>query len=597
MSRPLATLTRLLGWGVLLIVTLFYFVPILMLIIGAFRDAPPGQPGNFSLAGVEEAFSNPATWQSLGNSLWLAVMVGIISTGIAAIMAAIAASRAWVARFVVPIMAVSLALPPLFFGLSWDLLGSPRLGLINGLLWSWFGVDGVTIGGAWGTAILVGLKVSTLVFFIVLGPFISMDRRQEEAAVVAGAGPIRTALTVTLPALAPALLGGFSIGFIIGVTAFDMPLILGRPDGFTVFSTQIYSALTDSSPPDYAHASSLGLMLIVIVLALVALRWVLLDKRSFATVGGKKTSFAPEPTKTVSVISAVAVAAYTILVLVLPAAQMVLASLQPAFGAGNLSLVNYERVLEDPQLRTSLWNTAFVGIFGGALAVGVAFLLALVGRYGATGMRRILDLATWLPWATNGVLLGLGLVWTFIVLTPLRGMFGTIWIVLIGLVIAVTPLAGRTVDGALAQIGRELEEAGRVSGGGVVRVAFGIVLRLIAPAALGAWFISAINIVGNLDVPILLSLPTNRVMSVSVYNYWGSGQGTTAAALFCLVIGAGGIVALVGYLAIKIASRVISALRTARVARELPPPSRPRHPAQATPENDSSPQLSAVAGR
>ena len=587
---------RLVGWAVLLTVTLLYFVPIFMLIIGAFRDAPPGSPGEFTLAGVAEAFGNPATWSSLGNSLWLALMVGIISTGTAAIMAAIAASRARVARFVVPIMAISLAMPPLFFALSWDLLGSPRLGLINGPLWSSFGAEGIVIGGAWGTAVLLGLKVSTLVFFIVLGPFLSMDRRQEEAAIVAGAGPIRTALTVTLPVLAPALLGGFSIGFIIGVTAFDMPLILGRPDGFTVFSTRIYSALTDSSPPDYAHASALGLMLILIVLALVTARWFVLDRRSFTTVGGKKSGFAPPPTKAASLLGVIAVVAFSTLVLVLPAAQMVLASFQPAFGAGDLSLVNYQRVLNDPQLRTSLWNTAFVGVVGGALAVGVAFLLALAGRYGAAGMRRILELATWLPWATNGVLLGLGLVWTFIVLTPLRGMFGTIWIVLIGLVIAVTPLAGRAVDGALAQIGRELEEAGRVSGGGVVRVAFGIVLRLIAPAALGAWFISAINIVGNLDVPILLSLPTNRVMSVTVYNYWGSGQGTTAAALFCLVIAVGGIVALVGHLAIKVSSRALNALRAARVGGEPTPPP-PRSRAHTPPDTDSATPRSSARGK
>ncbi|MEV8273050.1 iron ABC transporter permease [Microbacterium sp. NPDC077184] len=567
--RSFFTPGRLFGWAVLLIVILLYFVPILMLIVGAFRDSAPGQPGSWSLQGFVDAFSDPTTWRSLGSSLWLAVVVGIISTLVAGMMAAIAASKSPIARLVVPTMVVALAMPPLFFALSWDLLGTPRLGLINGFLWDVFGIPGINIGGAWGTAIFLGLKVSTLVFFILLGPFLSMDRRQQEAAVVSGAGKIRVALTVTIPALLPALLGGFSIAFIIGVTAFDIPLILGRPEGFTVFSTQIYGALADSSPPNYAVASSLAMVLIAIVLTLVGLRWMLLDRRSFTTVGGKATGYAPDPTPLSRVASVVAYVVFTVVVLLLPAAQMALASLQPIFGAGALSLANYTRVLQDPQIQSSLGNTIFVAVVGGALAVLIAFVLALIGRYGATAMRRTLDLATWLPWAANGVLLGLGLVWMFIVITPLRGFFGTIWIVLLGLVIASTPLAGRTIDGAIAQIGGELEEAGRVSGAGVTRVAVGIVLRLMTPAVLAAWFISAIHIVGNLEVPILLALPTNRVMAVSVYQYWGNGQGTTAAALFCLVIGAGILVALAGALLMWIGGRILKTRNRSSAAVEI----------------------------
>jgi len=570
MNRVAAYLTpgRLLGWLVLLAVVLLYFVPVLMLVIGAFRDAPPGTPGAWTIDGVVTAFSDPLTWQALGNSLWLALMMAILSTVVAAIMATIAASRSPIARLVTPVMVVALAMPPLFFALSWDLLGTPGLGLVNGWLSHLTGWSGISVSGAWGTAFVGGIKVSTLVFFMLLTPFRAMDRRQEEAAAVAGAGRLRVALTVRIPALLPALLGSFMIAFIIGLTAFDIPLIVGRPDGFYVFSTQIYAALNDTSPPNYAVASALAMVLIAIVLILVALRWLLLDRRSFTTLGGKASDFAPEPTRAAAIGGGVFFGLFTLLVLVLPAAQMVLASFQPAFGAGTLSMANYNRVLRDPSIQSALGNTALVAILGGALAVAIAFLLALVGRYGATAMRRTLDLATWLPWAANGVLLGLGLVWTFITISPLRDLFGTVWIVLIGLVVATTPLASRTIDGALVQIGRELEESGRVFGAGATRVALGVVMRLMMPAMLAAWFITAIHIVGNLEVPILLSLPTNRVMAVSVYQYWGSGQGTSAAALFCLVIGAGILIGAVVALVLFVVGRFL------RVRRRRSPASR-----------------------
>lgn len=560
---------RLMGWAVLAVVIILYVLPIVMLIVGAFRDAAPGQPGSWTLDGFRTAFSDPRTWTSLGNSLWLALMMGLIGTGIAAVMAAIAASPMRAGRWVTPVMVIALGMPPLFFAMSWDVLLSPRLGIMNGFFWSAFGWEGITLGGGAATAVIGGMKVSTLVYFLLLGPFRSMDRRQEEAAQVGGAGRLRVALTVTLPALLPALLAGFSIAFIIGVTAFDIPLIIGLPDGFNVFSTQIYAALNESSPPNYASASALAMVLIAIVISLVVARWLILDRRSFTTVGGKAAGYAPHPDRTTRILAIIAFVIFAFFVLVLPATQMVLSSLQPIFGAGTLSTANYTRVLQDPQLRTSLSNTAFVSIVGGAVAVGVAFTLALIGRYGSVAMRRMLDLATWLPWAANGVLLGLGLVWTFITIAPLRGLFGTIWIVLIGLVVATTPLAGRAIDGALAQISRELEESGRVFGGGVVRVAIGVVLRLMLPAVLAGWFISAINIVGNLEVPILLSLPTNRVLAVSIYQYWGNGQGTTAAAVFCLVTGIGILIAAVGAGLMWIGGRLLSAQRRSRAQHAL----------------------------
>lgn len=568
------------GWIVLSTVLLFYVVPVLMLVFGAFWSAAPGQPGSWTLSGFTSAFGDPRTWTSLGNSLWLAVFVGLIATGVAATMATIAASTMPVARWVTPIMVVALAMPPLFFALSWDVLGSPRLGLINNALWSTLGIPGLDLGGAWGTALITGLKVSTLVYFMLLGPFRSMDRRQEEAARVTGAALPRVLLTVTLPALLPALLSAFSIAFVIGVTAFDIPLIIGLPDGFTVFSTQIYTALNQSSPPDYSTAGALALILIAIVIAIVAIRWVALDRRDFTTVGGKGGGYTPESTPWGRVVGAATVTIFAVLLLVLPAAQMIISSLQPVFGAGSLTLANYTRLLQDSQLQSAIANTALVSIVGGGLAVAIAFLFALIGRYGSTSMRRFLDLATWLPWAANGVLLGLGLVWTFITIVPLRELFGTVWIVLIGLVVATTPLASRTIDGALAQLGRELEESGRVFGGSVVRVAVGIVLRLMAPAMISAWFICAIQIVGNLEVPILLAVPTNRVLAVSIYQYWGNGQGTTAAAVFCLVIGIGIVIALVAMLAARILGMLLRARRR-RIAAVVPPPA-PAPPVRET---------------
>ena len=66
-----------------------------------------------------------------------------------------------------------------------------------------------------------------------------------------------------------------------------------------------------------------------------------------------------------------------------------------------------------------------------------------------------------------------------------------------------------------------------------------------------------------------MSLPTNRVLAVSIYQYWGNGQGTTAAAVFCLVTGIGILIAAVGAGLMWIGGRLLSAQRRSRAQHAL----------------------------
>lgn len=543
--------------GLLAVAASMYVLPLVMVIYAAFRTAAPGMPGSFTLAGFTAAFSDPETYRTLGSSLWLAVMTGFGATGLAVVFAWIVSrTNAALRRMVTPLMVVVLATPPLFFSLSWNLLGTPKFGLLNQMLGA-VGLpnDIVHVGGGWGTWFVLSLKICSLGYFILIGPFLAMDRRLEEASLIAGASRVRTFVSVNIPVLAPAVLGVFIITFIIGLIAFEIPLIIGRPAGFSVLSTQIYGFVTNETPPNYAAASSLALLFIVAVVVLVSIKWRLLDRRQFTTVSGKGTKPEPWDIGRGTWLCNGVIVAYALLAFVLPIAQIVLGSLQPLFGVNRFGLENYRTLLSDPSVVPAITNTAVLAIAGGLLAVMISLLLGMVGRHSGVRMRRSLELATWLPWAAHGIILGLGLVWAFLTVPFLRGLFGTVWIVLIGLVIASTPVAGRAVDAALAQVGAELEESARVSGASALRAATGIVVRLILPACLAAWLITGIQIAGNLEVPILLSLPTNETVAVLVFQLNTQGQSTQAAALFCLILGfaaTGGLI----YLAAKAASRI-----------------------------------------
>lgn len=556
-------------------VSVLYVLPIVMTVYGAFRTAPPGLPGSFSLDGMVDAFSDARTYTTLANSLWLAVSAGVTATALAVAFAWIVTrSNAALRWIVTPLMAIVLATPPLFFALSWNLLGTPRFGLVNTLLGALGLPDSLAVTGRWGVWFVLSLKLCSLGYLILIGPFLAMDRRLEEASLIAGAGRLKTFARINVPVMAPAITSVFIMGFVIGLVVLDIPLIIGRPAGFQVFATQIFDYASNEIPPDYAAASALALVLIATVVVLVAIRWKLLDSRQFTTVTGKGAKSEPWDLGRWTWPCNAFILVYALLAVVLPIVQIVLGSLQPVFGVNRFSTDNYKALLEDPQVMPAIVNTAQYAVIGGLLSVGIALLLALAGRHGTARLRRGLDLVTWLPWAVQGVILGLALVWTFLALTFLQPLFGTISIVLIGLVIASTPIAGRAVDAALAQVGRELEESARVSGASPARTGLGIVTRLILPTCCAAWLITAIQIAGNFEVPVLLSRPANQPVAVLVFQLNAQGQVTQAAALFVLVFGA----ALA--LAVPLASIAWAVRRRSR--RRTPP-------AEAVPTPDRTP--------
>lgn len=516
-----------------------YALPFLAVVLGAFRSSPPGQPGGWSLNGFTGAFTDSATYSYLANSLVLALAVGITATTIAVMMCWVnVRTDARLSRIVTPLMFVVLATPGLFFALSWALLGTPRGGLLNQIFdFIGLGDSVVDIGGGVGVWFVLSLKVSGLAYFMLVGSFRRLDSRIEEASQMSGASRAVTFLLVTLPLLAPSILGVLIVALVIGVVAFEMPLIIGLPSGFRTFSTQIYSSLNDEIPPNYAGAASLALVLIVGVLALIALKWRILDRRSWVTVGGKGADAQRWSLGKARWLCDGFVVLFALVAVILPVLQLVLGSLQPLFGVtAGYSLANYRDLLVDPTVAPAIWNTVKLATVGGLVAVTLSLVLGIVGRHATRFVGRSLELTTWLPWAVNGIILGLGLSWAFLAVPPLRSLFGTSWILLIGLVIATTPLAARTVDGALAQVSKDLEEAARISGASAVRSGVDIVFRLVVPSFLAGWLIAAIHIAGDLEVPVLLATPQTRTMSVLIYRFYTDGNGAMAAALFCLFL-------------------------------------------------------------
>ena len=549
----------------LLLVSFFLFaMPIVMLVWGAFRNASPGQTANWSFGAFTRAYTSADTWVDFRNSIVLSLSVTIIAVVVGVILAfLVARTTTPLRKIVTPMMAAVVALPPLFYGISWGMLGQKDVGLLNTTFRSIFHLDSFVLfnSNSWAGLILVSaLKGVAFSFILLIGPFGAMDRSLEEASQISGASRLTTLFRVDLMVLAPAIIGATILSIVVGFEFFDIPLILGTPAKIRVFSTRIYDMIDQQTPADYGGAGALSMLLVVIVIILVMVQWRILGKRNFTTVTGKTHRTDPWDIGKWRYAGTALIAIYVLLAVVLPLFQLGLGSLQSFFGGkGPLSFINYHKLFANADVLQALWNTLVTALIGGFIAMVVAVLVTYAVARSQSGWRKALDLMGWLPFAVPGIILALAIAWEYVSIPGLKHLYGTVWIVMLALVVTAAPMAMRSVQPAIGQLARDLEESARVSGASGMRMMGTIVLPLIAPSFLSGWFLVAILLSGNLTIPILLSTPTSQTVPLVVYTLYTQGQVTQASALFVielLLLGIGFILA-----------RVIAAVTTRAMKR------------------------------
>ena len=84
----------------------------------------------------------------------------------------------------------------------------------------------------------------------------------EEAALVSGARYWQVMPKITLPLLRPAILSTVLLLFMLGMSSYEVPRLIGRPARIDVFTTDIQAA-TQSAPPEFGMASALSITLLV----------------------------------------------------------------------------------------------------------------------------------------------------------------------------------------------------------------------------------------------------------------------------------------------------------------------------------------------
>ncbi len=346
--------------------------------------------------------------------------------------------------------------------------------------------------------------------------FRNMDMAMEEAARVGGASNMRTMLRVTTPLMASPIILVFALQLLRIFQSFETEFLLGRPIQFYVYSTLIYDKVR-SEIPDYGAATTLATMTLVIILLIVPLQRWILDRRRYTTITGNFRPGLIDIGAWKWLIWGGVVGLHLMLTLVQIGA-FVLGSFMTRTGFFNITPVftldHWRYVWGDElfigALRTSLMLAITAAILSPLLFSVLAYIMVRTRWPG----RAILDWMIWGSGAIPGLLSGLGLLLLFLGTPGLSILYGTIYALLLVVILQGNTTGVNITKGALVQVGFDMEEAARVSGAGWVRTYFRIWLPVLSPTMILLGTLNFVSAAGATSSVILLASRETITLSI-----------------------------------------------------------------------------------
>lgn len=522
-------------------------LPLLTMIMFSLREGPPWNPGAFTLDNYVVAYTDSDTFTIFGNTLLVAAASTAISVSVAILFAFLTERTDLPYRNVAwGLMLIPMAMPGLLFAVSWTLMLSPRIGMFNVWLRELFGLFGLemtegpfNIYSLSGMIFLEGMRGVTTTFLIMVGAFRAMDPSVEEAARTSGASNWTTLRRVSLPLLAPAILGATMYTFMEHLESLEIPIIIGLPAKVYVFPTYIYFTTQRYTPPQYGLAAALSVTFVLVsILLIYGYRRILGSGGRYATVTGKgyRPRIIPLGKWRIPLFAAFVV--FFFLAIGAPALALLWSSFLPSPQApswelfDSLTLRNYVRIYNDRNTWDAVWNTLYISLGAATLTMGLSLTLAWVAVRMRSRWGAVLDGLAFQSQSLPGIVIGIALI--FFSLQPpfdLLKLYGSMTIVVFGLTLSYLSFGARMMAGALEQVHKELEEAGRTSGAKWSVIMRRIVVPLLIPSFISGWIWVVTHALRNLSVPLLLTSRENKMLSVLLWHTWDDGASGRAAAL------------------------------------------------------------------
>lgn len=521
-------------WVIPLYGVLFLFVvyPLVRLLQEAITDEVGQLTGKF----LGQFALDPFYRRALVNSLWVAggTAVGCVGLGLLAAFLLVRydfpGRELWGYLTVLPIV-----MPPLvgIMGLVF-ILG--RAGTVNVLLMDYLGLTRPVnfLYGWHGVLLAMVLHYFPLVTLNVVDALTKVDASLEEAAEAMGSRGLRRIWDITLPLIAPGLISGTTLVFILSFADFATPLVVGVQD---LLAAQAYLNIVQFVDP---RLFRMGLV-VGALMSLLAVGFLLVARRAvglreYAVLSYR--SVERRPLRGGWRFAAPAFFGSVLGLAFLPHVGLLLAAFGEAWSLTpfptRFTLEHFDQVLH-------LTPTYVVNsLRWGAVAVALILLVGvpigwILARTSLPG-RALLDSVVTLVLALPGTAVGIAYLRAFH--APLLGLTLTRSWFVIPLVLAVRrmPYTVRATFASLLTVHPAMEEAAASVGASMLRTFLDISLPLIWRGVVAGALFSLLFALQEAAATILLVLPGWETITVGIFTFYTSGTFGQAAALGVVLV-------------------------------------------------------------
>jgi iron(III) transport system permease protein len=514
----------------LLIVLLICVVPpLIFLIMASLHETNiDGSMGAFTLDNYLGIAGGMRFFRNLTNSFVFAI-------GSALVAIAIGGLQAWIVertntpgrKYVLGVAIISLGVPSVLYTVAF-LLILGKTGPINQILMALIGTKEpvFNVYSLFGMILVQGIEASPLCYLLLSAVFRNNDPALEEAAFMSGAHVGQILRRVTLPLAMPAILGLLILTFIRSIEAFETPALVGRPGRVNVLTTDIFGTM-QHSPPYYGEAGAFSVILLIIVsFLLFVYSRIAKNASKYQTISGK--GFRPRIVDLGSwryLTLAILILFFAITVIV-PMAMLAWVSFQPYYEGVTsaalwlITIKHYKVVFASESFHEAIGNTLILSASTAVIVVSFTALCAWLVTRQFRGSW-LLDQLCSAPLIFPSIVLAVAMLEIFLNL-PIP-VYGSLLSIVIASSIHSLPYGMRYSYAGIIQINRELEEAASISGASGISVFIRIVIPLVFPALVAGGLFIFLVTAKAVSIPILLSGPNSRVVSVSIFDMWQNG--------------------------------------------------------------------------
>ncbi len=522
----------------ILVLAVLVVNPLLRLLIVSFQD----DGGGFTLANYIAAYGRSRHLEALLNSL-------ILGMSAASLCLVFGVPMAWaLSRTDMPFKGLiwisilgTFVIPPYLGAVGWILLAGPNAGWLNRAFAALTGADSgpFNIYSMPGLVLVVACYSFPYVFVFTKSALDLVSSEMEDAANILGAGNLRTTLSITLPMVAPAIIGAFILVFLEAIALFGSPALLALPGRFHVVTTQLWQFF--EFPPRVGVAAAYAMPLLGVTILLFWLQRRITMRKGYVALTGKGGERRP-----------VALGAWRwpmlgfclfvcTLSFFMPMMVILQAATAKAWGRGfsldNFTLDNLRFTLFENNLTRDATINTFTYAGGASLiAIVLSLCIAYAVNRNLVGRRlgNTLSFLTMAPFVIPGIVLAIGFYAAYA--NPPLLLYGTAWILILAFATRFLPIAFTNANAAIRSINPELEDAVRILGGSRFTAIARVVMPLLKRSLAGAFILVFIPATRELSTAIFLYSIDTQVLSVLLFDKSDEGNFEALASIGLILV-------------------------------------------------------------